>query len=490
MKTHSIKYNFIMNAMLTISQVIFPMITFPYYSRVLGAEGTGSIGFALAVVSYFTMIASLGVPTYGIRACAKVRDNKEKLSQTVQELLIINGITTAVMYVVYFLALAMIPRFSQEKEILMIVSIAIVLNTMGISWLYSALEQYSYITICTVAFKILGIILMFAFIHSPKDYIIYGGISVIASYGSGILNFINMRKYVSLKKTGSYNFKRHIGPIFTFFMMSASISIYTNLDKVMLGFMKTNTDVGYYDAAVKIKTILVNVVTSLGTVLLPRMSFYIEKGEQETFRRIVTKAFRFVIISASSLMVFFIIFARESILAISGAEFLPAVFPMQLLMITLLLIGLSNITGIQILTPMGRENLVLRSILAGAAVDFLLNLVLIPDYASAGAAFATVMAELIVLAVQCFYLRDILIGLMRNINLKKILIALGCACAAGILLHININIQTASIIEALVVLAVEAMVFFGIYGGMLLFLKEPLILEIRDMGLNIIQRKK
>ena len=240
----------------------------------------------------------------------------------------------------------------------------------------------------------------------------------------------------------------------------------------------------------KIKTILVNVVTSLGTVLLPRMSFYIEKGEQETFRRIVTKAFRFVIISASSLMFFFIIFARESILAISGAEFLPAVFPMQLLMITLLLIGLSNITGIQILTPMGRENLVLRSILAGAAVDFLLNLVLIPDYASAGAAFATVMAELIVLAVQCFYLRDILIGLMRNINLKKILIALGCACTAGILLHININIQTASIIEALVVLAVEAMVFFGIYGGMLLFLKEPLILEIRDMGLNIIQRKK
>lgn len=116
MKTHSIKYNFIMNAMLTISQVIFPMITFPYYSRVLGAEGTGSIGFALAVVSYFTMIASLGVPTYGIRACAKVRDNKEKLSQTVLELLIINGITTAVMYVVYFLALAMIPRFSQEKK--------------------------------------------------------------------------------------------------------------------------------------------------------------------------------------------------------------------------------------------------------------------------------------------------------------------------------------------------------------------------------------
>ena len=117
MKTHSIKFNFIMNALLTVSSVIFPMITFPYYSRVLGAEGTGSVGFALAVVSYFTMVASLGVPTYGIRACAKVRDDREKLSQTVQELLIINGITTAIMYVAYFLSLAVVPKFAQQKEI-------------------------------------------------------------------------------------------------------------------------------------------------------------------------------------------------------------------------------------------------------------------------------------------------------------------------------------------------------------------------------------
>ena len=459
-----------MNALLTISHVIFPMITFPYYSRVLGAEGTGSVGFALAVVSYFTMVASLGVPTYGIRACAKVRDDKEKLSQTVQELLIINGITTAIMYVAYFLAIAIVPRFAQEKEILTMVSISIVLNTMGISWLYSALERYSYITLCTVIFKIIGVVLMFVFVRSPGDYIIYGGISAIANYGSGILNFFNMRKYISLKKTGPYDFKQHIGPIFTFFMMSASISIYTNLDKVMLGFMKTNTDVGYYDASVKIKTILVNVVTSLGTVLLPRMSFYIEKGEKEAFRRTVTKAFRFVIVAASSLMIFFIIFARESILAISGEEFLPAVFPMQLLMITLLLIGLS--------------------ILWGAAVDFVLNLILIPNYASSGAAFATVMAELVVLVVQCIYLRDILAGLMKDIDLKKILIALVCAGIAGVLLHININMQSASLIMALAVLAGEAVVFFGIYGGLLLLMKEPIVMEILDMGISMIRRKK
>lgn len=490
MNTHSIKFNFIMNAILTVSSVIFPMITFPYYSRILGAEGTGSIGFAISVVAYFTMIASLGVPTYGIRACAKVRDNKEKLSQTVQELLIINGITTALMYIAFFISLSVVPKFGEQKEILIMVSVSIVLNTMGGQWLYSALEKYSYITLCTLVFKILGIVLMFAFIHKPEDYILYGGISAIASYGSGILNFINMRKYVTLKKTGPYDFKRHIKPILTFFLMSASISIYTNLDKVMLGFMKTNTDVGYYDASVRIKTILVSVVTSLGTVLLPRMSFYIEKGEKEAFNRTLTKAFRFVMVAATGLMVFFILFARESILLLSGNEFLPAVLPMQLLMITLLLIGLSNITGIQILTPLGEEQKVLISILAGAILDFILNLFLIPRYASAGAAFATVMAELVVLVVQCIYLKDMLKGLIKNISFGKILIAVAVATGGAFGIQSVVHFSANTFLQLFIALAMEAVVFFGIYGGLLMLMKEPLVLEIVNTGLNMIFKKK
>lgn len=490
MKTHSIKFNFIMNAILTVSSVIFPMITFPYYSRILGAEGTGSIGFAISVVAYFTMIASLGVPTYGIRACAKVRDNKEKLSQTVQELLIINGITTALMYIAFFISLSVVPKFGEQKEVLLMVSISIVLNTMGVQWLYSALEKYSYITLCTLVFKILGIVLMFAFIHKPEDYILYGGISAIASYGSGILNFINMRKYVTFKKTGPYDFKRHIKPILTFFLMAASISIYTNLDKVMLGFMKTNTDVGYYDASVRIKTILVSVVTSLGTVLLPRMSFYIEKGEKEAFNRTLTKAFRFVMVAATGLMVFFILFARESILLLSGNEFLPAVLPMQLLMITLLLIGLSNITGIQILTPLGEEQKVLISILAGAILDFILNLFLIPRYASAGAAFATVMAELVVLVVQCTYLKDMLKGLIKNISFGKILIAVAAATGGAFGIQSVVHFSANTFLQLFIALAMEAVVFFGIYGGLLMRMKEPLVLEIVNTGLNMIFKKK
>lgn len=484
MKTHSIKFNFVMNALLTVSTIIFPMITFPYISRVLLAEGSGKVAFAVSVVAYFTMFASLGVPTYGIRACAKVRDDKEKLSATVQELLIINGITTAIIYILFFGSLMIVPKFAVQKELLMVVSFSIVLNTMGAQWLYSALEQYSYITLCAVGFKIVGIVLMFALVHSPSDYIIYGAISALASYGSGILNFINMRKYVSLKKVGAYDFKRHMKPILTFFCMSAAISIYTNLDMVMLGFMKTDADVGYYNAAIKVKAVLVSVVTSLGTVLLPRLSFYIEKGEKEAFQKTVVKAFHFVMAAGSALMIFFIIFAKESILILSREEFLPAVLPMQILMFTLLFIGLSNITGIQILTPTGRENIVLKSIIAGAGVDFILNLVLIPKFASSGAAFATAVAEAIVLVIQFVYLKEMLHGLLKDIHFGKIGVSLAAASTLSILAKI------ATDFTPFITIAIAAVVFFGSYGGLLLIMKEPLVLEMKDMGMNLISRKK
>ncbi len=484
MKIHSIKFNFIMNALLTVSAIIFPLITFPYISRVLLVDGSGKVAFAISVVSYFTMFASLGVPTYGIRACAKVRDDREKLSATVQELLIINGITTAVIYVAFFLSLAVIPKFNEQRILLTVVSFSIVLNTMGIQWLYSALEQYSYITFCALGFKVVGLVLMFAFVHSPEDYIIYGAVSAFASYGSGILNFINMRKFVSLKKTVSYDFKRHIRPILTFFFMSAAASIYLNLDMVMLGFMKTDTDVGYYNAAIKVKTVLVNVVTSLGTVLLPRLSFYIEKGEMEAFRKTVVKAVRFVVTAGSALMVFFIIFARESILILSKEPFLPATFPMQLLMLTVLLIGLSNITGIQILTPMGREDKVLISVVAGAVVDFVLNLFLIPHFASAGAAFATVMAELVVLIIQCVYLKDMLKGLLTDVRVGKVAFALAAASILSVLL------KTSADLGPFVTMLIAAFLFFGSYGGLLLAMKDPLVTEIADMGVRAVLKRK
>ena len=484
MKLHSVKYNFIMNAILTVAGIIFPLITFPYISRVLLVEGSGKVAFATSVVTYFTMFASLGIPTYGVRACAIVRDNKEKLSKTVQELLIISGGTTLLTYIVFGISLFVIPEFAQERTLLLIVGLGIGLNTIGVQWLYNALEQYSYITTCSILFKVIGMILMFLLVKESSDYQIYGGVYVIASFGSYVLNFICLRKFVTFQKTGTYQFKQHLKHIMVFFAMSAGASIYLNLDVVMLRFLQSNEAVGYYNAGIKVKTVLVTCVTSLGTVLLPRLSYYIETADKKAFQLMVGKAFRFVFVAASAVTVYFSIFARESILLLSGEAFLPAVGPMMILMPTVLLIGLSNVTGIQILTPNGREREVMYSIWGGAILDFVLNLIVIPKFSANGAALSTLLAEGMVLLLQCWFLRDVLWSYIRQVQCWKIVIALAVASVMTIPVKIWIDSGV------FVTLLVSAIVFFGGYAVVLLLLKEPFVSEILNSGIHAIVRKK
>ena len=187
-----------MNSMLTMSQFVFPILTFPYVSRILLPEGTGKVSFATSLISYFAMFAQLGIPTYGIRACAKVRDDKEKLSKTAQEIFIINIFMSILTYIVFFASGSNGQKMKDEKLLLIIVSVTIFLNALGMEWLYKALEQYTYITIRSVVFKFLALIAMFLLIHQKSDYIIYAAISIFASSASNIFNFVNVHKYINL----------------------------------------------------------------------------------------------------------------------------------------------------------------------------------------------------------------------------------------------------------------------------------------------------
>lgn len=470
-KQKSLKLNFIMNAILTMSSFIFPLITFPYISRILLPEGTGKVSFATSLISYFSMIAQLGIPTYGIRACAKVRDNRTELTRTAHELLFINLFMNVISYIALAVVLFTVPRLFEDRSLYIIISSTILLTSIGMEWLYKALEQYTYITIRSIIFKFIALLAMFVCVHKRSDYIIYGGISIFASSASNILNFINIHKYIGLKPVGNYNIRRHIKPVFIFFAMSCAITIYTNLDTVMLGFMSTNTDVGYYNAAVKIKHILVSLVTSLGTVLLPRSTYYIEKGKIDEFKRISIKALNFVSLVATPMTIYFILFARQGIYFLSGKAYDGAILPMQIIMPTLVLIGITNIFGTQMLVPLGKEKIVFYSEVSGAIVDVLINAALIPMFASAGAAFGTLIAEFVVLLVQFNGIKDYVRGFIKKIHSHKIIIAITIASV--------ISIWTNRLdISNFLILVISAMIYFGIYFLILLLWREPLITEI------------
>lgn len=477
MNQPSIKKNFIMNALLTISSFIFPLITFPYISRILSPEGIGKVSFANSVVAYFALFAQLGIPTYGVRACAKVRDNKKELSRTVQEIFVINIIMTITTYIVFGITLSCVPRLQADKQLLLIISSTMLFNAVGMDWLYRGLEKYTYITSRSILFKFIAIFLMFALIHQKSDYIAYGWICIFASSASNVCNLINVHRYIEIKPVGMYNFRRHLKPIMIFFAMSCATTIYTNLDTVMLGFIRTDMDVGYYNAAVKVKSVLLGVVTSLGTVLLPRASYYVEHHETNEFQRITRKAIDFVILIAIPLTCYFILYAQEGIMFLSGNAYMPAVLPMQIIMPTILFIGLTNIMGIQILVPLGREKIVLYSEIAGAIVDLIFNILLIPRLASIGAAIGTLMAEIVVWIVQFMALRTEILPAYKSIQYKKILSATvtGIVCS-GWTKMLNMG--------NFVTLLISAVLFFGVYCAILTVMHEPLVCEVENQMLD------
>lgn len=482
MKQKSIKLNFIMNVILQISAFIFPLITFPYVSRILGPSGTGNVSFATSIVTYFALFAQLGIPTYGIRATARVRDDKKLLSKTVQEIFIINAVMCVLAYFVFFVVLNLVPKMYNDKVLFIIISSTILFNSVGMDWLYKGLEKYTYITFVSIIFKFIALILMLVCVHHKNDYVIYGAISIFAASASNICNLVNIHKLIYIKPIFNYEFTKHFRPIMIFFAMSCATTIYTNLDTVMLGFMKDNVEVGYYNAAIKIKNVLLGVVTSLGTVLLPRASYYIENNMYSEFKRIAGKALNFVVLISFPLCLYFILFAKEGVLFLSGDAYTEAILPMQILMPTLIFIGLTNIMGIQMLIPLGKEKVVLYSEISGAIVDLAINTVLIPIMASSGAAIGTLVAEMVVWIVQYIALKEDVKE--TYVQIRYLPIVIGLAISA--LFSMPIKLLGLS---SFFTLLLSAIVFFGVYLVVLTVAKEKLVNEIEFQILEKILKK-
>lgn len=483
-KIKSVKYNFLMNFILTATQFIFPLITFPYVSRILGAEALGKVSFTTSVANYFMMVASLGIPTYGIRACARVRDDKDELSKTVKEIFSINVFVTCLVMLTYVICILLIPQFYTEKSLFLINGLNIFLNAFGMNWVFQALEQYDYITFRSLFFKLIAIVLMFLFVHSSKDYIIYGAITVFAAVGSYVLNFYRVHEFVNLKIRTKYNYKRHIKPILILFAQSLAVSIYTNLDTVMLGFIKSNVDVGYYNAAIKIKTILLSLVSSLGNVLLPRMSFFAKNKMKIEFRNMMIKSLNFTCLMSISLSIYFVFFGKEAMLFLAGKEYLQAVLTMQIITLAIIPNGLTGILGVQVLTSIEKEKYVLYSVIIGALVDFCLNIVFIPRYGSAGAASATLIAEFSVLVVQLIFTRDLMKHIKGKVKyLRYIIISLIAVVLSSLIKLIGLSQQ-------FFILFISAIIYVVVLAIGLLLVKDKLTMEIINVILKFLKRKR
>jgi len=480
-KIKSVKYNAVMNAILAISKIIFPLISFPYVSRVLSPSGIGKISFVNSVISYFLMLEQFGIPAYGVKMCARVRDDKKALSETAQEIFVFNLITMSISYVFMAIVVNCTEQFREEKILFIVIGSKILFDVLGMEWLYIALEQYTYITIRSIICKFISIIALLLMVHQPEDYVVYAGISILATAASDMYNFFQVRKYVTFSLVRKYNFRTYIKPLFMLFSMTAASTVYTNFDNIMLGFMKTDIDVGYYTTAVKLKSLLVTVITSVSAVLLPRASYYLSQEKEQAFFTLIRKAIRAIFLVASPMVVFGILFARESIYFIAGGSYDGAVFPMRIIMPTLLIIGLTNIMGMQMIIPLGKEKIMLIAQVGGAVFDFILNLLLIPKLGAGGAAIGTLVAEFVVWLVEYCAIRKIVKDLYKSVNY----ITIFCALFAGVFCAIPIKFLNWSLYGKLFA---EGIVFSFVYG--MILLKREKVFIVKNVKSVISKLKK
>lgn len=478
----SIKKNLLMNVILTGSQYIFPLITFPYVSRVLLAAGNGQINFAQSISSYFMLFASLGIPTYGVRACAIVREDRDQLSRTVHELLFINTVTCIAATISLFMAIAFVPKLQNYAALLVIFSVQTWLTCIGMDWLFQALEDYSYITKRSLIFKVIGILLMFIFVHSSEDVEKYAVTIVIGSSGSLVLNLIKSREYIDYRYLGGYNPLRHLKPILTMFGLSAAWTLYTNVDSAMLGFMTSDTEVGYYGAAIKIKTILASTISALGTVLLPRLSNYYLNNKTDEFYALLRKDGQFISVAAFGIVFFFIYNAEPIILFLSGEEYRPAIPVMQTIMLAVIFIGYSTMLGNNVLVPQKRETITIAATLVGFVFLVAFNALLIPVCGAFGSAVATVIGEAVIVCFELIYLRR---ELKKILCLKSVITSVASASLAVLVLLFFGNAIELSNFSLIAQLLMSACIYCLAYAIFLSIMGEELSVNI----LNNIKNK-
>lgn len=491
MKPKSIKANAVLNIIYTISNIIFPLITFPYASRILLADGMGKVSFFTAVSNYAVMIAALGISTYGIRATAKVRNNKEELSKVTAELLTINLIGTVIVIIVLIASIPFVNKFRNDKILLLINCCFIFSAALGMNWLYSGLEQYSYITKRSIIFKLISLVLVFLLVRDHADYNIYAAITVLSTAGSYLLNFWYSKKFVSFRNIKKLNFKKHFKPMLLLFASVLAVNIYTNLDTVMLGFISGDREVGLYTVAVKVKGLLLSVVNAISAVLLPRLSYYLSANKKEEYNRILKKSTSIIFMIAIPLTAFFIIEAKDSILLLGGEDYLDATLCMQIVIPILIISGISNITGNQILIPMGKDSCFMKAVIIGSIVDLILNALLMPKLASIGAAIATLLAESIQMSIQLMYSWQYVNKSIQRKSLLKIIISTFIASVTiTFLKSIFLTEHSVTTFNSFVNLTIYAGVYFSVYGIVLLIVREKYCREMVQLCLTKVSKKR
>ncbi len=473
MEDKKIAKNYIYNLIYQVLVIILPLITTPYVSRILGAENIGIYSYTLSIVTYFVLIGSLGIATYGQREIAYVQSDKKKRSSIFWEIIIFRIITMIVVSIFYYFMYIKGTQYTSYYKILILELIS---NCLDISWFFQGMEEFKKTVLRNTIVKVLSIICIFSLVKTVNDLSVYILIYALSNLVGNISLWAYLPKYIQKIDIKELKLLRHLRPVIALFIPQIAIQLYTVLDKVMIGAMVENkVESGYYEQAQKIIKILLTIVTALGTVMLPRIANKFADGKTDEIKRNIKTSFKFTYLLAFPMLFGIIAISNRFVPVFLGAGYEEVSLLIKIISPIILMIGLSNVIGNQYLLPTKRQKAFTISVLCGAIVNLILNFILIKRYEAIGASIATVIAETTVVAIQFICVRNEIKFLeIIKLGLKNLI-------ASIIMLFIAILIEKIMKNQSsYIIILIQVCTGIIAYFAMLLILKDKFIIEIKD----------
>ena len=417
-KQKSLKVNAVLNGIKQSCSILFPLITFPYISRVLGSDGYGKYSFSFSITYYFILLAALGISTYAIREGAKIRDDQEKISGFCSEVFSINVLSLLFSYALLISLILANTKVRSYAPYILIQSSAMIMATIGTDWINSIYEDYLYITVRYIVVQLLALIAMFVFVRTPDDLWKYCIIATLATNGGNLINIFYVRKRVHLKFLFHMNIRKHIAPLLILFVNALAISVYVNSDVTMLGFFADDKTVGIYSFSSKIYNILKQLVNAIIVVSIPRISYVLE-NKPDQYKLYIQNIFNFLNMFLFPVAIGMLVMSREIIYIAGGAQYLDGTLSLQILSVATIFAIYASLFTNCVLIVSRQEKKCLQATIISAVINVGLNIILIPIMGMNGAAITTVIAEIVNFALQARFAKKYYD--YRELNIKPVL---------------------------------------------------------------------
>lgn len=453
-KQKSLKVNAALNIISQSCKILFPLITYPYISRALGNAAYGRYGFADTFVNYFLLFAGLGISTYSIREGSKIRDDRQKINNFADQVFTINVISTALSYAALTACIIISAKVRSYGDLILIRSLIILLTTLGADWINNIYEDFGYLTIRYIIIQIVSLVLMLTLVRKPEDVVTYTWIMVLSTAGGYLLNIFYIRRYIHLRITFHPNIRRHLKPLLILFANTMAITIYVSSDITMLGFMRTDAEVGVYSLASKIYNLLKMLINAAITVMIPRLAYVV--NDREKYESYIRKAMSAMALLIVPMTVGLICLSKQVMLIVGGSQYESGAAALAVLSLAMVWAIGGSVFSSCILIINKQEQKVFKATCAAAVLNVGLNFILIPILGMTGAAITTVLAEATACILEGHWAKKILSLTVSDIDGLKGIIVGGIAvliiCVASVLLlhSILLIVVTAVVLSVIV----------------------------------------